>query len=218
MQGPWELVFQSDINPGLPTVLEMNLTQSGTHLTAGATSTLAFEGQGTGTWAIAINLSRFGGECNNSGTDEIVFDGTLADQTSASQPMTFTLTETSASGSAAITGTATATMGGSIAIDGTYSLPAACGFPEDHGIVQGFKDSAKFSSGQSFSGNFAGHAMVVNFAYDSSGFGMTASGTDNGAPFTLTGTTVGMSFTATGTISNQTNYLVRTLRLDLQHF
>ncbi len=33
---------------------------------------------------------------------------------------------------------------------------------------------------QTFSGTFAGHAKVVNFASDSSGFGMTASGT--GAP------------------------------------
>ena len=46
MQGSWEIVFQSDVSPNEPTVLEMNLSQSATRLTAEPTGILAFQGKG----------------------------------------------------------------------------------------------------------------------------------------------------------------------------
>ena len=201
MQGSWEIVFQSDVSPNKPTVLEMNLSESGTHLTAEPTGVLAFQGKGAGTWVLALELSRFGGKCNSSGADEVTFDGTLADQRPITQNVTFTLTENGTSGSAVIT--ASASTDGSSTLDGTYSIPAACGFPEDHGIVRGFRDLPKFSNGNTYSGTFPGHAVVVHFAFESTGFGVSATGTDNGAPFYLTGSTVGMSFNVTGTVSGQ---------------
>ena len=43
--------------------------------------------------------------------------------------------------------------------------------------------------------------MVVHFGSDSAGYGLSATGTDDGASFVPNGSTVGMSFNVTGTIS-----------------
>jgi len=202
MEGSWEIVFQSDVSPNEPTILEMNLSQSATHLTAEPTGILAFQGKGAGTWVLALELSRFGGKCTNIGTDEIIFDGMLTDQQPVTQNMTFTLKENGTLGSAVIA--ASASTDGSSSLDGTYSIPPACGFPEDHGIVQGFRDLPTRSSGNTYSGTFpGGHAIVVRFAFEPKRLGVSAIGTDDGAALNLTGSTVGMSFNVTGTVSGQ---------------
>lgn len=200
MQGSWEIVFQSDVSPNEPTALEMNLSQSGTHLTAEPTSVRVFQATGTGTWVLALKMSRFGGKCS-SGADEVTFDGMLTDQRPVTQNVTFTLSENGALGSAVIT--ASASTDGSGTLDGTYSIPAACGFPEDHGIVQGFRDLPNFSEGSTYAGTLEGHLILVRFAFEHTGFGVSAIGKDNDATLNLTGSTVGMSFNVTGTVSGQ---------------
>jgi len=99
--------------------------------------------------------------------------------------------------------TASATTDGTSTLDGTYTLPAACGFPAEQGTFQGFKDSAKFSSVDTYSGTLQGNPAVVHFASGSAGYGLSAAGSYNGAPFALSGSTTGMSLTLTGTVSGQ---------------
>src|SRR2546430_10055852 len=54
---------------------------------------------------------------------EVIFDGTLTNQTSTKETVTFTLTENDAMGSAVLA--ASASTNGLNILDSTYSLPAA---------------------------------------------------------------------------------------------
>jgi hypothetical protein len=201
MQGSWEVLFHTDAAPDQYTVLETNLTQSGTQLSADTANGLVFQAQGTIPWVMLLHVSQLGGKCGVGSADQVTFDATLTNQQPVAQSLSFTLTENGPSGSAVIT--ASATTDGTSTLDGTYTLPAACGFPAEQGTFQGFKDSAKFSSVDTYSGTPQGNPAVVHFASGSAGYGLSAAGTYNGAPFALSGSTTGLSLTLTGTVSGQ---------------
>lgn len=197
MQGSWEIHFHSAVSPANFFVLEANISHAGTHVFSGAPSTLVYQSPGPD--ATTLQLSRFGAQCDNGGgTDQVILDGMLSNQQPTTETVTFTLTENGPLGSSVLTGTS-ATDGLSIA-DGTYTLPASCGFPADHGTFEGFQDSFGLT-GNNYTGNFNGGADAIVVSFITAGFGITATGTDNGSPFTLTGSTVGLSLTLTGTVS-----------------
>ena len=200
MQGQWEILFTSTASPTKYTVLEANLTQTGTNVFAGAPSALIYQSTGFSSTAYLLKISSFGGQCDSNGTDEVTFDATLTNVTAASEALTFTLTETGALGSAITT--ATVSTDGK-ELNGEYSRPAACGYPEDHGTFHGVQYPTRFSGVDHYHGNFNDGAdgIVITFASDTAGFGLTASGTDNGTPFTLAGSTVGQLLTLSGTVS-----------------
>jgi hypothetical protein len=202
MQGSWEVLFHPDAAPDQYTVLEANLTQSGTQLSVDPANALLFQAQGTIPWVMLLHVSQLGGKCGIGSADQVTFDSTLTNLQPVAQSLSFTLTENGPSGSAVIT--ASATTDGTSTLDGTYTLPAACGFPAETGTFQGFKDSAKFSSLDSYAGTVQGNSTTVNFTSASSGYGLTGTGTYNGAPLALNGSTTGMSLTLTGTVSGQT--------------
>jgi hypothetical protein len=200
MQGQWEILFTSTVSPTNYTVLEANLTQAGTHVFAGAPSALVYQSTGYSLTPYLLKISSFGGQCDSSGTDEVTFDATLKNVTATTGTLTFTLTETGALGSALTTATVS-TDGNQF--NGNYSRPSACGFPEDHGTLQGFQYPVRFSGVDRYHGNFNSGAdgIVINFTSDNAGFGLTASGTDNGTPFALTGSTVGQLLILSGAVS-----------------
>lgn len=200
LQGPWEIFFQSDLNPRDFIVLEANLSQTDKHLFSDANGAVIFQGQGSAAYQPAITVSHLGGECHSSGADELTFDGTLENPNSGTQAISFTLAENSNLGSAAITASASITAAG--AMTGTYTLPAACGFPEDHGTISGYKDSTEFSTVNVYQGTLDGNAVVVGFGSATSGVA-SASGTYNGTPLALTGFASGDALTVTGTVSGQ---------------
>lgn len=201
LQGPWEIFFQSDLSPGEFVVLEANLSQTDKHLFSEANGAVIFQGQGPMAYQTVIVVSHLGGECHSSGADEVTTAGTLENPKSATQAATFTLTENSNLGSAVITASASITAAG--AMTGTYTLPAACGFPEDHGTISGYKDSTKFSAADVYQGTLDGNAVAVWFASTASGAEATAGGTYSGAPLALTGFASGDALTVTGTVSGQ---------------
>ena len=176
--------------------LEANLTQSGTHVFAGAPSALIYQ---SSNWYL-LNILSFGGQCDSNGTEEVTFDATLTNVTATSETLTFTLTETGPLGSA-VTTAIVSTDGKQL--KGNYSRSAACGFPEDHGTFDGLQNVMKYSSVDRYHGNFNGGAdgILITFASDAGGFGLTAVGTDNGTPFTLKGSTVGQLLTLSGNVS-----------------
>lgn len=200
LQGPWEIFFQSDLNPREFIVLEANLSQTDKHLFSEAHGAVIFQGQGSMPYQPAISVSHLGGECHSGGADEVTFDGTLANPNSGTQAIPFTLAENSALGSAVISASASITATG--AMSGTYTLPAACGFPEDHGTISGYEDSTKFSAADVYGGTLDGSAVVVRFGSANGGVA-SASGTYNGTTLALTGFASGDSLTVTGTISGQ---------------
>lgn len=89
-------------------------------------------------------------------------------------------------------------------INGTFTLPAFCGFPADHGTFTGYKDTVVFAT-EGFTGTLNGSADVImaNFTSKAGSFDLTLSGTDNGAQFVLNGSTVGFSLTLTGNIAGR---------------
>jgi hypothetical protein len=75
---------------------------------------------------------------------QVTLDGTLTNQQPTTETISFVLTETGTLGTAVIT--ASASTNGLSILDGTYTIPAACGFPADHGTFTGFKDSVAFAT------------------------------------------------------------------------
>jgi hypothetical protein len=200
MQGPWEIVFHSAVSPNNYTVLEANLTQAGTHLFAGAPSALVYQSAGMASGSLLFRVSRFGGPCDSNGTDEVTFDATLSNQTATDETVAFTLTETGELGSA-VTTASVSTNG--TQLSGTYSTAAACGAPEDHGTFSGFGESIGIYDFYSGSFNGGSDAIVVTVVTANQGFGITFSGTDNGAPFTLQGSTIGFTTQLDGTVGGK---------------
>jgi hypothetical protein len=129
-------------------------------------------------------------------------DGTVTNQQPTTYAIAFTLTENGALGTAVIT--ASATTDGSSILDGTYTIPAACGFPADHGTFTGFKDSIAFAASV-FSGtlNSGSDVIVASFTSAPNSFDLTVSGTDNGAQFVLTGSRVGFAVSLTGNVGGK---------------
>jgi hypothetical protein len=197
MQGPWVVWFHSDVSNDY-IVLEANISQSGTHVFAGATSALVYQGT---ILATSTPPTAFGSKCDSGGIGTVTLDGTLSNQQATTETLDFTLTQTGALGAAVMTASVS-TNGGQIT-DGTYSIPAACGFPEDHGTIQGFHDDVSFYGGDTYTGSFHGDSIIVHFQSDPTGYGLSATGTDNTAAFSLTGSSTGSFLTLTGSISGQ---------------
>jgi hypothetical protein len=200
MQGQWEIVFHSEVSPTSYSVLEANLTQTGTHVFAGAPSALVYQSDGMAGSSLSFSVAHLGGQCDSNGSDEVTFDATLSNVTATDETLDFTLTEQGNLGTAVTTSQVSTNAK---QVSGNYSTPAACGSAEDHGTFQGYKATSNFSPLEHYHGNFNGgtDAIVISFTSDSAGFGVTASGTDNGSPFTLAGSTVGQSLSLTGTVS-----------------
>jgi hypothetical protein len=198
VQGAWEIQFHSAESNDY-TVLELNLSQTGTKVSAGATGALLYHGT---TLQTSIPLTSRGSKCDSGVVGQVTLDGMLTNQQSAAEKITFALTETGVLGTALIT--ATASTDGAKISDGTYSIPAACGFPADHGTFTGYKDSLAFGS-TAYSGtlNSGADAISAKFTPTANSFDLTMSGTDNGANFVLTGSTVGFSVALTGTVGGK---------------
>jgi hypothetical protein len=197
MQGSWTIYFQSSVSPNSFTVLEANLSQAGTKVFAGAPSALVYQGTTLGT---TIPLTSLGSKCDSGAAGQVTFDGTLTNYPASIESIFFALTQIGAFGTAVIT--AAASTNRTQITNGTYTIPAACGFPEDHGTFEGFQDSVKFSGVDTYHGTFQGNAITVQFASDNA-FGISATGTYSGTPFTLTGSATGFFLTLTGQISGQ---------------
>ena len=198
MQGTWELVFQSEVSPTVFKVFEANLSQAGTHVFAGTAGSLVFQAPG----AYPTRLLRLGGICDGGTVSSVTVDGTLSNQQPASATVSFTFTETGDLGSV-VTSASASTNGVNIP-SGNYSVPAACGFPADHGTFFGYRDSVAFR-GEVFSGtiNSGADVIVASFTSTENTFSLAVSGTDNGAKFTLTGSTVGFSLDLTGNVGGK---------------
>jgi hypothetical protein len=199
VQGAWEIVFHSAVSPSDYTVLETNLTQSGDHVFAGAPSAFVYQAKLKSPDAALIQLSRFGGQCDSGGTDEVTFDATITDPTAISETITFTLTETGDLGTA-VTTASVSTNG--TRISGDYSTPASCGLPEDHGTFTGFQSSFGFVD--NFSGTLNNGADFVAVTVESvTPINLSFSGTDNGAQLALHGSLIGFSVELSGSIAGQ---------------
>jgi hypothetical protein len=192
MQGAWIFLFHSAVSNGC-FALEANLSQTGNHVSADKTSSIVFQPLTCTHSTIELQLNQLGGQCNGGGMDDITVDATASDIA-----VSFTLSETGGLGSA-VTTVSASTDGTSIS-KGTYSTPAACGLPDDHGTVEGYQDSITFS-GEHYAGTFNGGTDAIVAQFTTSNFHMTMSGTDNGTSFVLSGSTVGLSLYLTGTIA-----------------
>ena len=195
MQRAWIFLFSSAVSHGC-LALEANLSEVGNHVFADRTSALIFQPKTCNT-TLEMEPKRLGGgECDGDSVGDVTVDGTLS-----SGAVSLNLSETGALGS--VVTTASASNNGGSSINGTYSTPAACGFPEDHGSVVGYHDPIAFS-GETYSGtltfNGSAHVIVAQFNSTSNTFDLTASGTDSGTSFVLSGSTVGSSLNLTGTI------------------
>jgi hypothetical protein len=197
MQGSWEVVFHSQVSPNVYKVFEANLLQTGTHVFAGATSSIVYQGAPIGT---SVSLSQFGGQCDAGPLGDVTVDAILSNQGPNLETASFTFTETGALGS--VVTTASASTNGVNISNGTYSLPAACGLPADHGTFSGYRDSVSFAA-DVYSGSLNGGAdvIVARITSTPNSFDLTVAGTDNGAQFSLTGSTVGFSLSLTGTVA-----------------
>jgi hypothetical protein len=196
MQGSWIFLFHSAVSDGC-LALEANLSEEGNRVFSDRTSTLVFEPKTCKTSTIEMQLKHLGGQCDSGSVGDVTVDATLSDLT-----VSLALSETGALGSV-VTNASASNNGGSIS-NGTYSTPAACGFPEDHGTVEGYQDSIAFS-GETYSGTLTfdgtAHAIVSLFTSTPHSFDLSMSGTYSGTPFVLNGSTVGLSLNLTGTIA-----------------
>jgi hypothetical protein len=197
MQGSWILLFHSDLSDR-DTALEANLSQVGNHVFADKTNSLVFQPITHSNSTLLIRLKNFGGKCDSGAVGDVTVDGTVSNPTAAGS-LSFTLSETGTLGT--MVTTASASSNGLSISDGTYSAPAACGFPEDHGTLTGYQDSIAFS-GETYSGTLNGGvgAIVAKVTSTANSFFLSMSGTANGAPFVLAGSTVGFSVDLTGTV------------------
>jgi hypothetical protein len=195
MQGAWIFLFHSGVSDAC-LALEANLSEVGNHVFSDNASTLVFQPTTCKYSTLFLQLKHLGGECDSGSVGDVTVDATLS-----SGAVSFALSETGALGSAVTTASAS-NNGGSIS-NGTYSTPAACGFPEDHGTVEGYQDPLGFS-GETYSGTltFSGgaHAIVAYFT-SSANFELSVSGTCDGTPFVLSGSTIGWSLNLTGSIA-----------------
>jgi hypothetical protein len=196
MQGSWVFLFHSAVSDGC-LALEANLSEAGNHVSSDATNTLVFEPTTCTHSTIALELKHLGGQCDSGSVGDVSVDATLS-----GSDVSLALSETGSLGSVVTTASAT-NNGGSIS-NGTYSTPAACGFPEDHGTVEGYQSPISFS-GETYTGtlNFDGtaHAIVSHFTSTPNTFDLSMSGTSDGTSFALPGSTVGFSLNLTGTIA-----------------
>jgi hypothetical protein len=197
MKGSWEMIFHSEVSPNVYKIFEANLLETGTHVFAGAPSSLVYQGAPIGT---SVSLSQLGGQCDAGPLGDVTVDATLSNQGPSLETVSFTFTETGALGS--VVTTASASTNGVNITNGTYSIPAACGFPADHGTFSGYRDSVYFAA-DVYSGILNGGAdvIVAQITSTPNSFDLTFTGTDNGAQFGLAGSTVGFSLRLNGTVA-----------------
>src|SRR5690349_1815286 len=94
LDGPWEILFHSNLAPNELIVLETNLTLTNKHLASETNGAVIFQTYWNG-GAPLLQVSHLGGHCHESGADVVTFDGTVEDPKSGTQTATFTLTENS---------------------------------------------------------------------------------------------------------------------------
>src|SRR5262249_48319376 len=159
--------------------LEANLSEAGNHVFSDTTSTLVFQPTSCKNGTLLLQLKHLGGPCDGGNVGQATIDGTLSGST-----VTLVFSETGALGSAVTTASASNDV--SSISHGHYSTPAACGLPEDHGTVEGYRSPIGFS-GETYSGTltFGGtpHAIVANFTSTPDPFDLSMSGTYGGSPF-----------------------------------
>jgi hypothetical protein len=189
VQGQWQVIAQST-NGGTGVLIETNLAQSGSTVTAAKSSVVLIQG-------VPGTYTGLGGECDNGALGNDSIQATVSGQT-----LSFTMTEAGSLGTGTSTGTATISSDGTQITSGTYMIPAACGFQMDNGTLTG-------AVIKPFSGTFAGMLAngsttdAVTVTISQSNYNLSVTGTDNGTPFTLSGTVVGATFNVTGTIAGQ---------------
>jgi hypothetical protein len=187
--GKWEFVATSTANPSASfpdTLIEANLSQTDTNVSAGtaATTLISFYAQGTN-FGIELPTENVCG-----GTGETI-SATVNGNT-----FSFNLSETGPFGTYAVTGTVTVNSNGQL-MTGTYTSAAACGLPSDAGNVTGTLISP-------LSGNylvtFADGATINVMVSEDANHNVTISGIDQGQFFTVTGEAIGGSVSVSGNI------------------
>jgi hypothetical protein len=190
IQGQWQVIAHSTVNPNNSVLIEANLTQTGSNAVADKSSVVLIQGT-LGTY------TGLGGQCDKGALGNDSIQGTISGKT-----LSFTLTEAGSLGTGAATGTATVSGDGTQITSGTYSTPAACGVSADTGSIVG-------SSVKPFAGTFAGMLAngsgsdAVTMTVSQTNYDLSVTGTDNGTPFTLTGTVVGATFDVKGMIAGR---------------
>ena len=196
IQGQYQVIGRSTINPNGVLLVEANFTQTGNDTFASKSNVVLIQGTQTST---GITLDAVGGECDNKviGGDSI--QGTFSSTTQLS----FTLTEAGGLGTGTATGSITFSSDGTQITAGTYTIPAACGFAADSGTVTGNVIHPFSGSYAGMLANSSGTTDAVIVTVSQSNFNLTVSGTDNGAQFSLTGSSTGATFDVSGTIAGQ---------------
>jgi hypothetical protein len=197
VQGQWHIIGHSTVSPNGYVLVETNLTQTGTDVFAGSSSTFLIQAVQDPTNANLIDLVGLGGACDNGALGYTSIQATISNQTQLS----ITLTDAGPLGTISTTGTATVSQSGAQLSLGTYSIPAGCGFPADSGTFTGIRI-------QPFAGSYAGMLLnstggtdAVIVSVSQTNYTLSVTGTDNGSSFTLSGSVVGGTFDVKGTIS-----------------
>jgi hypothetical protein len=131
IQGQWQVIAQST-NSGTGVLIETNLSQSGSNVTAAKSSVVLIEGAPRA----YIGL---GGECDNRALGNDSIQATVSGQT-----LSLTLTEAGSLGTDTSTGTATISSDGTQITSGIYTTPAACGFLDGRWNLHGRDHQAVF--------------------------------------------------------------------------
>jgi hypothetical protein len=196
VQGQYEIVASSNVNPEAVTLVEANFTQSHDRVSAGESGVMVI--QGTQPPNSVVILTSLGAKCDNGvgGNDSV--QGTFS---SATQ-LPFTWAGTGALGAGTSSADVTVSPDGSQMTSGTYTSPAQCGFAADNGTVTGV-------AAKPFGGQYAGqisdasgtiHSVVVTLSQKD--FTLTVSGTaDNTSSIILSGEVIGATFGATGSFA-----------------
>ncbi len=196
IQGQYQVIGHSSVNPNLAILVEANFTQTGTDVFAGQPSVILIQGAQS---SAGITPSAIGGECDNG----VVGDDSIQGTFSSSTQLAFALTEAGSLGTGTTTGTITISSDGTQIITGMYTSAAACGFVADSGTITGAVIKPFSGSYAGMLANTFGTTDAVILTVSQNSFNLTVSGTDNGTQFTLTGTAVGATFEVSGTIAGQ---------------
>lgn len=191
VQGKWEVIALSTLNPTAPypdTLIEANLSQTGSSVSAGAQSValVPFYHNGGANWGIANPTVNVCG-----GTGETI-DATITAGTS----LTFTLTESGPDGTYTVSGTAMISADGKTMI-GTYTSAAACALPADAGSLTG---ALVPSFSGTYTATFSDGSTAALTVTEDANYNLTINATEQGQAFTLSGEAVGGGFSVSGTV------------------
>jgi hypothetical protein len=187
IQGQWQVVAHSQINPQSYIALGTNLiqTQSSVNATSSdVVSVVLYDPSNMG-W-------QFGAACGGGQLGTYSLSGTVAQGTQLS----FVLTESGVDGNNTITGMGTISSDGN-AMTGTYTAPAGCGVPADSGTFSASRVnlSGTYNFAESFGGVSEGTVTVTE---STSGNTLSVTGTVQAYPVSLTGTYSGNMFSLSG--------------------